>query len=477
MTTASMVIDGRGVATDDAFDVVDPATERVIGRAPSCRPAQLDDAFEAASRAFDTWREDDGARQAMLAAAADRIDEASEELGQLLTSEQGKPITEARDEVRYAAMWLRYHAHLALPRDILADDENGFTEVRHRPMGVVAAITPWNYPVNLAMWKIAPALRTGNTMVLKPSPYTPLTTLRMAEIMQADLPPGVLNVVTGPDPLGAQMVEHPVPRKISFTGSTAAGRKVFAAAAPTLKRITLELGGNDAAVVLPDADPAAIAESLFWGAFMNNGQVCLAAKRVYVHESQRDALAEAMAAVVSRAPMGIGSDPETKFGPINNRMQYDKVSELVADALARGATAVTGGAPVEGPGWFYPATILTDVDDGVRVVDEEQFGPVLPLVAYRDVEEAVERANRGDFGLTASVWSPDIDRATEVSTRLEVGAVSINQHAGAIGPHLPFAGHRSSGVGVENGIWGLRSYTETQAFVRPPLTAHPTERN
>ena len=336
-----------------------------------------------------------------------------------------------------------------------------------QPLGVVAAITPWNFPISLAAWKIAPALRAGNTMVLKPSPYTPLTTLLMADVLGKVLPPGVLNVVTGADPLGAHMTAHPRPRKVSFTGSTATGRKVMAAAAGSLKRVTLELGGNDPAIVLPDASPSQIAPKLFWGAFLNNGQVCLAAKRVYVHDSIYDELVSALVSQAEAAPVGNGMDEDTLLGPVNNQAQRDRVADLVSDALAQGAVAASGGSTIEGPGLFYPPTILAGAHDGMRIVDEEQFGPVLPIVRYTDLDEALRAANSGDYGLTASVWSNDVERASEVAQTLDVGSVSVNRHAGAVGPHLPFSGHKSSGLGIENGIWGLHSYTETQAFARP----------
>ena len=346
-------------------------------------------------------------------------------------------------------------------------DRRTVAEVVHRPLGVVAAITPWNYPIALALWKIAPALRAGNTMVLKPSPYTPLATLDLGRLLAEVLPPGVLNVVSGPDPLGARMVAHPTPRKISFTGSAATGRRVAAAAAAGLKRLTLELGGNDAAIVLDDADPDAIADRLFWGAFANNGQMCMAVKRVYVAQPRYQAVVDALAARAAAVRVGNGSQKASQLGPISNRAQFDRVADLVRDALAHGAVAAAGGQPLRRPGYFYAPTILSGVSDGVRVVDEEQFGPVLPVIGYRDEDEAVRRANGTDYGLTASVWSPDTDRAAAVAARLDAGQVSINVHAGAVRPDLPFSGHKASGLGVENGLWGLYGYTDLQVVSRP----------
>jgi acyl-CoA reductase-like NAD-dependent aldehyde dehydrogenase len=467
MDDLTMTVNGSAVPAAAFFDVINPATGTAFAQAPACGREQLDNAMNAAQAAYRTWKSDDKARRVILHDLADALEAASDRLAPILTAEQGKPLTDSRLEVEFGAVWLRYYANLEIPREIVQDDAQGFAEVVRRPMGVVAAITPWNFPISLAMWKVAPALRAGNTMVLKPSPFTPLTTLALGEVWREVLPPGVLNVVSGPDPLGAWMTTHPTPRKISFTGSTATGKKVAAAAAEDLKRVTLELGGNDPAIVLDDADPDEIADGLFWGAFGNNGQICLAVKRIYVHERRHADLLAALAARAEAVQVGDGMDPGVLLGPINNRPQFDRVSELVQDALAHGAVAVAGGKPLDRPGYFFAPTIITDVDDGVRIVDEEQFGPALPIVSYRDLDDVVERANAGDYGLTASVWSPDLDRAADVASRLDCGQVSVNVHGGAAGPELPFGGHKWSGIGVENGPWGLHGFTELQALARP----------
>jgi acyl-CoA reductase-like NAD-dependent aldehyde dehydrogenase len=302
-------------------------------------------------------------------------------------------------------------------------------------------------------------------MVLKPSPYTPLATLKMGEVLNSALPPGVLNVVSGGDSLGARMTEHPVPRKITFTGSVSTGKKVAASAAPDLKRVTLELGGNDPAIVLDDVDAGELAERLFWGAFSNSGQVCIAIKRLYVPESRYDEMVEALAATARSVTTGDGMAEGTQLGPINNRPQFERVSELVADAVHHGARAAAGGRPIDGPGYFYEPTILSDVSDGTRIVDEEQFGPALPVIAYRDVEDALARANATHFGLGGSVWSADPDRAAALAERLECGTAWVNTHAG-LTPSQPFGGFKWSGMGVENGTWGLYGYTELQVLFR-----------
>ncbi len=465
---ATVTIGGREVSTPGTFEVINPATGEPFAVAPNISASQLDDAFTAASTAQLTWRNDEQRRRAALRDAADAIDAAAPALAGILTAEQGKPMNDALAEIGAATYWLRYYAELDLPREIVQNDENGYAEVLRRPLGVVAAITPWNFPIALAMWKIAPALLAGNTMVIKPSPFTPLTTLAMGAVLRDVLPAGVLNVISGTDPLGAAMSSHPVPRKISFTGSTATGKKVAAAAAEDLKRLTLELGGNDPAVVLPGTDVAAIAPSLFWGAFGNNGQICLAAKRVYAHESLHADLVEALAEIARSVHVDEGTVEGAQLGPINNLPQYDRVSELVADALSNGARAAAGGRRIDRPGYFFEPTILDRVDDGIRIVDEEQFGPALPVVAYSSVDDAVDRANASMYGLTASVWGSDLEEAYAVAGRIDSGQVSINSHGGAVLPHLPFGGHKWSGVGVENGPWGLYGFTELQVIQSPP---------
>jgi acyl-CoA reductase-like NAD-dependent aldehyde dehydrogenase len=456
-----MTIDGKAVAGESEFGVINPATGQVFANAPECSRAQLDQAMEAAARAFKAWSRDEARRRQVLGECAKAVQAKLGELAPLLTKEQGKTLKGANEELLGAAVWFQYTASLPIPVEVVQDTDAARIEVRRRPYGVVGAITPWNYPVMLAVWKIAPALLAGNTIVLKPSPYTPLSTLLLGEILRDVLPPGVVNVVSGGNDLGAWISAHPTPRKISFTGSVATGKKVAIAAAPDLKRLTLELGGNDAAIVLRDADPAKIAEKLFWGAFTNNGQVCSAVKRIYVHEDLYGDLSQRLAGIAKGVKVGDGLDAASQLGPINNRMQFERVCELVDDARKHGARVLAGGAPVGGPGLFYQPTILADLSDGTRIVDEEQFGPAVPLIRYRDVEDAIERANATHFGLSGSVWGSDVTKATEVAGRLECGTAWVNTHL-AVQPNLPFGGAKWSGIGVENGPWGLLGFTEIQ---------------
>jgi acyl-CoA reductase-like NAD-dependent aldehyde dehydrogenase len=466
MADFAMTIDGLPDGGGTSFEVINPATARVFARAPVCTPAQLDRAMAAAARAYSIWRLSDEVRRAVLREAAGVLLASVGELAGLVTAEQGKPGSEAETEVRAAAAWLRTYAELELPREVVQDDRQGFAEVLRRPLGVVAAITPWSCPIGLALHTMAPALRAGNTMVLKPSPHTPLATLALGRLLDEVLPAGVLNVVCGPDPLGALLTAHRTPRMVSFAGSVATGRRVAAAAGADLKRTILELGGNDPAIVLEDAPVEAIADGLFWGAFANSGQLCTAIKRVYVAERRYDEVVAALAERARMVRVGDGSRKATQLGPVGTRAQFDRAAGLVRDALAHGAVAAAGGAALNRPGFFYAPTILARVSDGVRVVDEEQFGPVLPVVSYRDVEEAVQRTNSG-YVRTASVWSADLDRATALATRLEAGRVSVNSHpGGGAGVDLPISG-TASGIRTEDGLRGLHRYTRRQLLTRP----------
>jgi acyl-CoA reductase-like NAD-dependent aldehyde dehydrogenase len=457
----TLTIDGKAVAGAGKFGVINPSTGEVFAEAPDASRAQLDDAMASSKAALRPWQADIEQRRKALRDCAAAIKAKAAELAPILVREQGKPMKDAFGEVIGAAVWFEFTAGLQIPVEVLVDTPESRIEVRRRPLGVVAAITPWNYPLLLAVWKIAPALLAGNTVVIKPSPFTPLTTLALGALLRDVLPPGVLNVVSGGDGLGAWMTSHPVPRKISFTGSTETGKKVAAAAAPDLKRLTLELGGNDAAIVLDDVAIDAVAEKLIQGAFMNCGQVCSAIKRVYVPEKLYSPLVDRLAALAKAIQVGDGFTEGVQMGPLNNKPQFERVSMLVEEAKKSGARIATGGAPVGGKGYFYQPTIVADVAEGVRLVDEEQFGPALPVIPYRSVDDAVERANRTNYGLSGSVWSNDPDRALAVASQLECGTAWVNQHL-ALVPFAPFGGAKWSGIGVENGTWGLLGFTEIQ---------------
>ncbi len=459
-----MTIGGAAVPASDRFEVLNPATGAVVDTAPNATAADLDRAVAAARAAQGPWAaRPDAERAALAARVAETITANAEELARLLTLEQGKPLNGlgSRWEIGGAAAWAGYTAGLSLPPEVLQDTNEGKVELTRKPVGVVGSITPWNFPVMIAVWHFLPAIRAGNAVVLKPSPLTPLATLRLAALVSEVLPAGVLNVVAGDDKgfnVGAAMSAHPGIDKIVFTGSTATGRAVMRSAADTLKRLTLELGGNDAGIVLPDASPEKIAEGLFWGAFINNGQTCAAMKRLYVHDSIHDAVCDALVAYAEKIPVGDGLDEASVLGPVQNRMQHDKVSRLVADAVSRGKTLL-GGAP--GEGLFFPPTIVAELANGDALVDEEQFGPALPVIRYTDLDAAIAAANDSPNGLGGSVWSADIEAAKAVGRRLDCGSVWINKH-GAIQPNAPFGGVKQSGFGVQFAEEGLKENTTVQ---------------
>jgi len=465
-TTFALQINGQAVPGDAAsFAVYNPATGSLLGNAPASSPAQVHAAVAAARAAQPAWAAlPDAERKALISRVAEVLTENSQYLAEWITREQGKPLAGPGSlfEMQACVGWTQVSTMLDLPVEVAFEDDTRRDEVHRKPIGVVAAIAPWNWPLMIAIWQIIPSLRVGNTVVLKPSEYTPLGTLEMVRLINQVLPPGVLNTVSGSGDVGDALVRHPDVRKVMFTGSGATGRKIIEASAGNMARLTLELGGNDAAIVLPDADPQAIAQGLFWGAFINTGQTCACAKRLYVHESQYEAVIAALKAVAEATPMGDGMHDGILLGPVQNRMQFDKVCALVESARRNGARIVTGGQP-KPDSLFFPITLVADVKDGSPLVDEEQFGPVLPIIAYGDVSEAIRNANRLDAALGASVWGSNVQEAQRVAMQLEAGTVWINQH-GAVHPMVPFGGIKGSGYGVEFGIEGLKAVTVTQVI-------------
>ena len=459
-----MTVGGQPYRTRDYFAVTNPSTGAVVGHAPNATTGDLDKTVAAAQHAFKAWsRTSDEERAAALGQIVAKLNAHADELSRLITQEQGKPLNGlgSRFEMGGVGAWTGYASVMALPMKVLQDDAEGRVEVHRKPLGVVGSITPWNWPVLIAAWHVMPAIRTGNTVVIKPSPFTPLSTLRMVELMNEVLPAGVINVISSDDRaanIGAAMAGHPDIRKIVFTGSCDTGRKVMMSSAETIKRLTLEMGGNDAAIVLPDVDAGAIAERLFWGAFVNSGQTCTAMKRLYVHEDVYDDVCDALVAFTRNMPVGDGLDESTILGPISNPAQFDKVKRLVDDATGKGRVLL-GGEP--GKGLFFPPTIIADLSDDDPLVKEEQFGPALPIVKFANVDDAITRANNSDNGLGGSVWTNDMARARDIAAKLECGSVWINKH-GMIQPNVPFGGVKRSGLGVEFGEEGLQEYTDIQ---------------
>jgi len=454
-----MLIDGRLVESTSTIPVVNPATETQLALAPDCSDEQLESAISAARKAFPDWR---GlgieARRSLIQQMAPRIEAHVPELSRLMTLEQGKTLAAAGREFDSTLRFMRGLATLDLPEEINEDTETRLSVTRRVPIGVVAALSPWNYPVLLSWWKVVPALLAGNTVILKPSPLTPLTVLRIAELMVDLLPPGVLNVLSGGDHLGPKLTAHPSVDKISFTGSTPTGRRIMQSASSTLKRVTLELGGNDAAIVLPDADIDLVVPQIFWSAFTNSGQVCVASKRVYIHEDHYDAFAKKFVAFAKTVKVGDGLLPDTQMGPLQNRRQYEAVKALIERAKSQGHQVLFEGEIPEGSGYFLPVTIFDNPPEDSELVSEEPFGPVIPLLKVKSVEEAIERANSSPFGLAGSVWSSNPQEAMKVASQLETGNVFVNEPF-YLSPFAAFGGHKQSGVGIENGLDGLLSFT------------------
>lgn len=469
MTAIPMMIGGKALVTKNTFPVINPATGLPFASAAAGEIAHLEAAVVAARDAFSTWSAiADNQRQQLLHAIGDALQANMPALMELVTMETGKPLKGlngigAEMEVGGAIAWTHATADLTLPIEVIQDNDEARIEVHRKPLGVVGSITPWNWPLLIAIWHVMPGLRAGNTVIIKPSALTPVATARFVELANEILPPGVLNIVTtqSNSGVGSAMAKHPAIDKIVFTGSTATGRTIMQDAASNLKRLTLELGGNDAGIVLPDVDPKKIAPKLFGVTFHNNGQTCACLKRLYVHEQIYDELCAELVKIAEETMIGDGLDPATELGPIQNRSQLNYVAELAEDARHRGARILCGGKIKQADGYFFEPTIIADAVEGTRVVDEEQFGPILPVIKYSNIDEAIRRANASPNGLGGSIWSNDVKKATELAMRLECGTAWVNEH-GAIQPNAPFGGIKQSGIGVEFGRYGLEEYTSIQ---------------
>lgn len=463
MTKYKMLIDGQLVEGNSTIDIVNPADESVVDQCPVANETQLEQAVKAAKEAFVSWRNTSLAERAELVnKMIATIKEHQDELAEIITLEQGKPLARSQDEVMFSQLFAAHFANQEIKTEVLIDDESQRVEIHHKPLGVVAGICPWNFPLLISVYKIAPAIMTGNTVIIKPAPSTPLSSLRLGELIQNVFPPGVVNIITDNNDLGPAISSHPDIAKVSFTGSTPTGKKIMASAAGTLKRLTLELGGNDAAVVLDDADVKKAAVGIFGSAFINSGQVCIALKRLYVHDSIYDEMCEEIASLARSAKVGNGLNEDVEFGPVQNKMQYDKVCTLIELAKADGKV-IAGGQIPNTPGFNVPLTVVRDIDDSAALVSEEQFGPVLPIVRYSDLDDVIECVNNSPFGLGGSIWSSNLERAQQIAGRIDSGTVWINQHT-VFGPHIPFAPAKESGLGVEWGKEGLLEYTAMQVI-------------
>ena len=459
-TTTASLLDAITVSASEGRAIPDAATGVTMGYAPVHGVEDLNRAVAAARAAQPAWAALSHAeRSAVLRRTADEVEAHAEELARIISQEQGKPLNGpgARFEAGGCAAWIRNAADTALEPEVVFEAPGTRSELHYGPLGVVGAIGPWNWPAMIAIWQIAPSLRMGNTVVSKPSEYTPLSVLAVVALMNRHLPEGVLTVVSGGRDVGEAIAAHPDIDKVMFTGSTKTGREIVKSSAGNLARLTLEMGGNDPGIILPGTDVKAIAENLFWGVFINTGQTCASLKRLYVHDSLYEEVVTTLADMAASMPMGPGLDEGSILGPLSNKQQFDIVSRLVEDARVRGARIVTGGeaAPELGP-HFYRATVVADIDDGAPLVDEEQFGPAIPVVRYTDVDDAVARANASEQGLGASVWGSDVAAAVAVAQRIEAGTVWINQH-GTLNPDVPFGGVKGSGYGMEFGREGLKA--------------------
>ena len=454
-----LLIGGKLVEGAGTLDVINPATGRVLTTAPRADRGQLEQAVAAARAAFPSWAATPlRVRGGLLVKLADALEAEQSEFARLLTREQGKPLPQAQWEIAQSIGTLRYFAALDLPPVVLKEDTTQKVVRLHKPLGVVAAITPWNFPVILLIFQAAPALLAGNTVVAKPAPTTPLTTLRFGELCARVLPAGVVNVIVDQNDLGTALTSHPDVAKVTFTGSTMTGKEVMANAAGTLKRLTLELGGNDVAIVLGDIDPKDVGPEIYAAAMANAGQFCIGIKRLYVHDSIHDAVCEELGRLARATVVGDGLEQGTEMGPLQNRAQFEKVRGFLEDAQQKGKI-VAGGSVLEREGYFVQPTIVRDIPDSARLVCEEQFGPVLPVMRFSDIDDVIERANDTDFGLGASVWSSDRDRAFAVAARIDAGTVWVNKHAD-LSPDTPYSGAKQSGLGVGLGLEGLEAFTQ-----------------
>ncbi len=443
--------------------VLNPANETVLAEVASATVTQVNEAVQAAKAAFSSWQHTPDAEiNTVFAKIAADLRAEQAQIARLITLEQGKTLALAQFEVEAGASWIEYLASLEVPVQTITEPSGKTIKVYNRPLGVVASITPWNWPLMIAVWHIFPALKTKNCVLNKPSEYTPLSTIKLVEIINRHVPAGVCSLVLGRGEVGQALSEHPDVAKVTFTGSTRTGQSILSHSVSSLKSVVLELGGNDAGIVLEDADLDVAAERIFGSAFLNGGQTCAALKRLYVHDSIFDALCEKLVKLADQQVLGDGLDPAVNFGPVQNKMQYDKVNAMIQDALAQGGKIISAQPELPKSGYFIAPTLITGIKEGVALVDEEQFGPVLPIVKFSSIDEVLQRSNDSDFGLGGSVWSRDIEKAQQVASQMQTGTVWINSHSD-LSPAAPFGGWKLSGLGYSFGLDGLLLFTHKQA--------------
>ncbi|KAH7408904.1 aldehyde dehydrogenase [Cadophora sp. MPI-SDFR-AT-0126] len=464
LTSFSNVINGKLSSTSKTTHAINPATKKPNWEVPISTPQDVDEAVAAARTAFKTWSKTTIAeRRAALEGWSAEIAKHVAEFAKLLVIEQGKPLQWAMYEADVTSKQIVNTSKLEVPEEITEDTEERQVITRYTPLGVVVGIVPWNFPMSLACGKISPAVLTGNTIIIKPSPFTPYTAIKVVELAQKFFPPGVVQVLTGDDSLGPQLTLHAGVDKITFTGSTATGKRIMESASKTLKRVTLELGGNDPAIVCKSVDIPTVAPAIATLAFLNSGQICLALKRIYIHSSIYPAFRDAMVAYTKTLKVGEGFEDGVFLGPIQNKMQYDRVQGFFDDVEKNGMSVAVGGKVPDSKGYFINPTIIDNPDDDSRIVVEEPFGPILPILPWADEDDVIARANNTQMGLGASVWSNDLDEAARIAKQLEAGSVWVNAHMEWM-PSAAFAGHKQSGIGAENGVAGLKAYCNVQVL-------------
>ncbi|NIB40500.1 aldehyde dehydrogenase family protein [Pseudomaricurvus alkylphenolicus] len=461
-----MTVNGAALAGAETMDVINPATGEVCTNAPQASKTQVDEAIACARSAFSQWKTTTIEERQSLVKQAARILEANiEELAQILLLEHGRPLQGCMMELQAAIQYFDDFAAMTPEVLVTEDSDVRRVEVHYEPLGVVCAIPAWNFPITLSAMKICPALVAGNTLVLRPSPTTSLTLLRIGELLRDVFPAGVFNVISG-NGLGSFLTSHSGFDKISYTGSTETGKQVMAAGADSLRRMTLELGGNDAAIVLPDVDIEKVAPQIFFGAFFNSAQICVATKRLYIHADIYEPLRDALHQIAKASKMGDGSEPDTVLGPIQNQRQYRSVSALLEHAQKEGLTLLTGYQPENQEGYFIPATLVDNPPHDSRVVTEEAFGPILPLIKFDNEDDLIQQVNSSKYGLAGAIWAQDTQKAVTLAKRMDTGTVWINENL-YLPASTPFGGHKQSGIGVENGMAGLLGFMQQKAIYIP----------
>lgn len=461
----NMIFQGENIQGEATqFSIINPANEQIITQISSASLDQVGEAIASAVDAFQQWQHvDDEMINTLFLKIAEDIRLEADEIAQLITLEQGKPLALAQTEVAASLYWIEYLVGLTIPTETIEEHDGKIIQIFNRPLGVVASITPWNWPFMIAVWHIFPALKAKNCVVNKPSEYTPLSTIKLVEIMNRHLPAGVCNILLGKGEVGQALAEHPDIEKVVFTGSTATGKNILYSAADTLKSVVLELGGNDVGIVLEDVDIQQAADGIFASSFLNAGQTCASLKRLYVHENVYDLLIEQLVKLCHQQTLGDGLNSETTFGPVQNKNQYIKVKALIDDAVSQGGTIITSPISLPKQGYFIAPTLITNVHEGILLVDEEQFGPVLPILKFNNIDEVLNQTNKSYFGLAGSVWSKDIVKAQEIAARMQTGTVWINSHSD-LSPAAVFGGWKHSGQGYSFGLDGLLLFTQKQAI-------------